>query len=292
VIEALGLTRRFGARDAIRDVSFVVRPGEVVGFLGQNGAGKTTTLRALAGLSLPTSGVARVDGHDVVREARAARAAVGFLAETAPVYPEVSVRAQVAFAAALRGLATDAVDAALTRLDLRSVAERPIAALSKGWRQRVALAAAIVHRPRALLLDEPMSGLDPGQRRAVRTLVRELADDGAAVLISSHALGEVEEGCDRVLLLHQGHLRADVALAELRGERVRIRTERAEGLGEVLSRVPGVVGVTTLPGPVWELQTEGEARAAIAAAAVPFGLLELSTPRRLEELWLGVVGEG
>jgi ABC-type multidrug transport system ATPase subunit len=156
----------------------------------------------------------------------------------------------------------------------------------------VALAAAIVHRPRALLLDEPMSGLDPGQRRAVRALVRELADDGAAVIVSSHALGEVEEGCDRVLLLHQGHLRADVALADLRGERVRLRAERQDGLGEALARVAGVVGVTALPGPVWELQTEGEVRAAIAAAAVPFGLLELSTPRRLEELWLGVVGEG
>jgi ABC-2 type transport system ATP-binding protein len=292
VIEALGLSRRFGGRDAIRDVSFAVRPGEVVGFLGQNGAGKTTTLRTLAGLSLPSGGVARVGGHDVVRQARAARACVGFLAETAPVYPEVSVRAQVGLAASLRGLGAPEVDAALTRLDLRAVAERPIAALSKGWRQRVALAAAIVHRPRALLLDEPMSGLDPGQRRAVRALVRELADEGAAVIVSSHALGEVEEGCDRVLLLHQGHLRADVALAELRGERVRVRAERSDGLGEALARVPGVTGVTALPGPVWELQTEGEVRAAIAAAAVPFGLLELSTPRRLEELWLGVVGEG
>lgn len=212
--------RRSGGVRAVRDVSLRVEPGVVTGLLGPNGAGKTTLLRMITGYLAPTSGAVRVGGHDTILQSQAARAAIGYLPEAAPCYPEMSVEGFLRFRARLFSLPRkrrqDAVDRAMDRCWLRDVRRRPIGHLSKGYRQRVGLAAAILHDPAVVVLDEPSSGLDPAQIREMRALIRELARvgpggsaaPGRVVLLSSHILSEVEATCDRVVIMARGQVRA------------------------------------------------------------------------------------
>ena len=212
MIETRGLTRRFGALTAVEDLSFSVSRGEVLGFLGPNGAGKTTTMRLIAGFLAPTSGSASVLGHDVQRDARRARAALGYLPEGAPAWEEMTVRELLAFVARVRGLAPAARRARLSeltaRLGLGPVLDRRIETLSKGFRRRAGLAQAILHDPPALLLDEPTDGLDPCQKHEVRGLIREMARD-KAIVVSTHILEEVEAVCTRAIIIAGGRLRVD-----------------------------------------------------------------------------------
>ncbi len=200
MIEVQSLTKRYPTRLAVDDVTFSVRQGEIVGFLGPNGAGKTTTMRVLTGFLPPTSGAARVAGHDVVTEPIAARSALGYLPESAALYPELRVREYLTFRARLEGVAGAEVKArvaeALDTCLLGEVADRKIDNLSKGFRQRTALAGALVHRPPVLILDEPTIGLDPVQIIKIRETIRALSRD-RAVLLSTHILPEVEAVCDR-----------------------------------------------------------------------------------------------
>jgi len=223
VIEANGLSKRYGALVAVDDVSFSVQPGEVVGFLGPNGAGKTTTMRILTGFLPPTDGSAAIDGHDIFSDPLAARRAVGYLPESPPVYPEMSVESYLVYVAKLkdvpRGQRRAAVDRALERCGLTQVRRRVIGALSKGYRQRVGLAQAIVHDPPVMILDEPTVGLDPIQIREIRALIAELASarEGKArtVVLSTHILTEVEAICQRVIIMHRGRKALDAPLADL-----------------------------------------------------------------------------
>jgi len=224
MIEARGLTKRYGELVAVDDVSFEIGAGEVVGFLGPNGAGKTTTMRMLTGFVPPTDGTARIAGHDVFGEPRAARRAVGYLPEAPPVYPEMDVQGYLRYVATIqdvpRGQRREAVDRALERCGLADVRRRVIGALSKGYRQRVGLAGAIVHQPPVLVLDEPTVGLDPMQIQEIRALIKELAASEAgggshAVILSTHILAEVEAICGRVILIHRGRKVQDAPLAEL-----------------------------------------------------------------------------
>jgi len=210
VIAARDLTKRFGGRIAIEAVSLDVAAGETVGFLGPNGAGKTTTLRILAGVFPPSSGSVRIGDADLAHEPLRARAQIGYLPERPALYGEMTVTALLAFVASLRGVrggtsTRDAVDAAIARTRLGELAARHIHTLSKGMRQRVALAAAIVGDPPALLLDEPTAGLDPAERSEARALIRTLARE-RAVLLSSHLLDDVSTLCDRVIVLHRGRV--------------------------------------------------------------------------------------
>jgi len=231
MIEARALSKRYGDLLAVDAVSFTVQEGEVVGFLGPNGAGKTTTMRMITGFLPPTDGTAVIAGSDIFADAIAARRAVGYLPETPPLYPEMDVEHYLRFVARLhdvpRPRVRDAVDRALERCGLTEVRRRVIGALSKGYRQRVGIAQAIVHSPPVLVLDEPTVGLDPIQIREIRQLIADLArpQDGEAahtVILSTHILPEVEAICQRVILIHQGRKAVDSPLAELTADGTRL----------------------------------------------------------------------
>ncbi len=212
LISLAGLTRRFGDRLAVDDVSFSVGRGEVVGLVGPNGAGKTTAMRMVAGFLPPSAGRAAIAGIDVVERPVAAQARLGYLPEGAPAWGEMTPEGLLRFVAAAHGLTGAArrrrLDGAVALTGLDAVRRQRIDTLSKGYRRRVALAAALVHDPPALILDEPTDGLDPAQRQLVRRTIRGLADD-KAVIVSTHALDEVTAVCDRVVVLAAGRLVAD-----------------------------------------------------------------------------------
>jgi len=218
ILDVNGLTRTYGPRRGITDMTFSLRRGEVVGLLGRNGAGKTTALRVLAGILWPTAGTVSVCGHDVTRGI-AARGLVGYMPEQPALYPEATVADYLAFVAGLRGVRRRgreaAVELALERGAVADVAGRMIGRLSKGYRQRIALAAAIVHDPPLLLLDEPTAGLDPAQVVDTRALIRDLAAD-RTVLLSTHVLGEVTAIATRALFIDDGRLVADRDVGDLR----------------------------------------------------------------------------
>src|SRR5262245_37205943 len=236
MIEVQNLSKRFPTRRAVDDVTFSVREGEIVGFLGPNGAGKTTTMRVLTGFLPPTSGSARVAGHDVVTQSGPARAATGYLPESAAIYPEMRVAEYLAFRARLEGVpgreVRPRVAEALERCLLTDVAQRKIENLSKGYRQRTALAGALVHRPPVLILDEPTIGLDPVQIIKIRETIRDLGKD-RAVLLSTHILPEVEAVCDRVLIIDQGRIVAEGTSSDLRAKLAGAPVVRATFAGTV-----------------------------------------------------------
>jgi ABC-2 type transport system ATP-binding protein len=257
VIEARDLTKRFGRRTAIAGVSLRVARGEVVGFLGPNGAGKTTTLRVLAGVFPPTSGQALVDGLDLAAAPLAARRHIGYAPEHPALHGDATVRAELDYVSALRDVPRGerrraAVDGALERTGLGRLADRRIGTLSRGTRQRVGLAVALVGDPPALLLDEPTAGMDPTQGAEMRRLIRSLGA-GHAIFVSSHALADVESLCDRVIVLHHGRVLAEGAPADLAARlrpvaQVDVEASApAEALAEALRVVPGVRHVERLP---------------------------------------------
>ena len=218
LIEIEHLTKRFGHLTAVDDVSFSVARGEVLGFLGPNGAGKSTTMRMLAGFMPPTSGTARICGHDVQTDGIAARRMLGFLPEGAPTYPDMTVEGFLRFVAKVRGYNRGELDehvgkvVGLTHLDL--VLAQPIETLSKGFKRRVGLAQALLHDPPVLVLDEPTDGLDPNQKREVRALIREMRRH-KAIVISTHILEEVDAVCTRAIIIAAGRVVADETPGEL-----------------------------------------------------------------------------
>lgn len=228
------VTKTYGARTAVDDLSFEVKKGEVLGFLGPNGAGKSTTLRILAGFLGPTAGAVTVAGYDLVDEPMKARSHLGYMPESAALYPEMRVLEYLRFRAELKGIPrrrrAGSIDDAMQKAGVLDVATKRIGDLSKGFRQRVALADAVVANPAVVILDEPTSGLDPNQVRHTRALVRDLGRDHA-VLISTHALSEVEACATRVILIHHGKLVAE-------GPTDRIRSLRARHALEIVVRGP------------------------------------------------------
>ncbi len=291
MIEVEGLTKRYGADNAIEDVSFSVAKGEVVGFLGPNGAGKTTTMRILTGSLGATAGVARIGGRDVSTHAAAVKRTVGYLPEVPPLYVTMTVRDYVAFAGRLKGV-TDpaAVDRALARVGLADVGHRIIDHLSKGYRQRVGLAQAIVHDPEVLILDEPASGLDPAQRVEIRALLKELAAGDATIILSTHVLAEVEALCDRVVIIARGRVVATDTLDDLSGGRrqVAIEVQQVGPAMEALRALPGVELVEHAGEGRLLLRCDADLRAEVATAAAPHGLLALGARRGLEDIYLSL----
>ena len=209
MIEVKDVTKEYGPFTAVSDLSFSVDAGEILGFLGPNGAGKTTTMRVLTGFFPPSAGTARVAGHDVVAEPLAAKAKIGYLPETPPLYPEMSVVDYVHFVAQIKGVPSveraEKVERALERCSLTEVRDKLTAKLSKGFRQRVGLAQALVHDPEVLILDEPTAGLDPQQINETRELIKTLGGDHT-VILSTHILPEVSMTCDRVVIINRGQL--------------------------------------------------------------------------------------
>lgn len=295
MIEVSGLSKSYGDNVALREVSFTVNKGEVVGFLGQNGAGKSTTMRIIAGSLGASAGTARVGGHDVAENPRKVQTVLGYAPETPPVYTNMTVWDYVRFAASLKGVpdVDAATKKALGRVGLDGVGHRIIDNLSKGYRQRVGLAQALVHDPQVLVLDEPTSGLDPAQRIEIRNLILELSAGDRTVMLSTHVLTEIEAICDRVIIIHKGSIVKDGLLATLAGgagKLVRVEVARPEGVLEVLQRLPNVATVTQ-DGAKFEVNGSEDLREAVATAAVKFGLLSLAG-ERLEDTYIQLTTRG
>jgi ABC-2 type transport system ATP-binding protein len=302
MIEVEHLTKYFGQWLAVDDVSFQVDRRQVVGFLGPNGAGKTTTMRVLTGYLPASSGSARVAGYDVRSQSLEVRKSIGFLPESVPLYGEMRVEEYVLFRAKLKGVPradrAKRVDYCLDRCRLREVRKRLLGTLSKGYRQRVGLADAMVHDPALLILDEPTSGLDPGQIRETLSLIRELGQE-RTVLLSTHILMEVEAICERVILIAAGTLRLDRSLDDIESESVTHVEVQApvQAVAEALRSIEPEV-MTKQHDDGWvhaEVQSRDDRRGAIGQAIVSRGwpLRRLERKRRsLEEVYFDVLRGG
>ncbi len=285
MISARKLGKRYGHVIAADAVSLDIGKGEVVGLLGQNGAGKTTIMKMITGYLEPTTGTVSVDGIDVLEDRVGVQRRIGYLPENAPLYPEMLVQDYLLWMAALRGLPEPekqpAVVKAARATGLEGHMMRPIGQLSKGYRQRVGIAQAILHEPPVLIFDEPTNGLDPVQIESIRQLVRDLSQH-STVLISTHILQEVEAVCDRVMVLIDGRLVADGPIDSLLSSPVVLLSvaQGTQGVAEALAAVPGVAAVVargaddTLPGfDVWAAEYDGDAppTPAIVRAAAEAG---------------------
>lgn len=222
MIEAFGLSKNFAALAAVSELSFRLKEGEVVALLGQNGSGKTTTMRMLSTFILPTAGTAQVAGYDVLRQGHEVRRHIGYLPEFPPLYPELCVDDYLAFVAQIKGVPRlqrkSSIEAVVQRCGLAEVYKRPCQQLSRGFRQRLGLAQAIIHEPPVLILDEPTGGLDPSQMKETRELIKNFAGKHT-VLLSTHLLSEVIETCSRVLIVAGGKILLDRSLAEIPNRR-------------------------------------------------------------------------
>ncbi len=218
MIEVENLTKRYGDLTAVRDICFSASKGQVLGFLGPNGAGKTTTMRIITGFLPATSGTARVDGFDIFEEAHEVRKRIGYLPENPPLYNDMTVRSYLHFVARIKGLARAEIAAAanrtIERCGLGEVSDRVLGHLSKGFRQRVGLAQALIHDPSVLVLDEPTIGLDPRQIIDIRALVRDLSGE-RTVILSTHILPEVAQLCDKVVIINRGRIAVEETLSAL-----------------------------------------------------------------------------
>jgi ABC-2 type transport system ATP-binding protein len=309
VIEVQHLTKRYGPLTAVDDVSFKVERGEIFGFLGPNGAGKTTTMRVLTGYMPPTEGKAIVAGFDVFEQPVDAKRRTGYLPETPPLYPEMTARDYLMFVASIKGIPRRdrkvRVEDAMARTKILDVAHRHCGKLSKGYRQRVGLAQAILHNPDVLILDEPTAGLDPKQIIETRQLIKGLAGDHT-IILSTHILPEVSQTCQRVVIINKGRVVAvDTPAnltARLRGSETMY--VQVDGLSAdvrtVLQNVPGVISVSmadsreTVSGFEVESEKGRDVRRELASAIVKhgWGLLELRPMRMsLEEIFLSLTTE-
>ncbi|KAA3663650.1 MAG: ATP-binding cassette domain-containing protein [Chloroflexi bacterium] len=247
MIEADGLTKKYGPHTAVSDISFSCTKGEVVGFLGPNGAGKTTTMRMLTGYMPPHQGDAYIAGHHTISESMQARHKLGYLPETVPLYPEMSVEGYLEFIGRIRRIDNlwDRIDDVLQDVGLLDRAESYISSLSKGMRQRVGLAQALLHDPDVLILDEPTIGLDPAQIVEIRQIISDVGRK-RTVLLSTHILAEVEQICSRVIMIFDGRIYADMSIDEIKstGNLVSIRLANpAANTSELLERVSGVESI-------------------------------------------------
>jgi ABC-2 type transport system ATP-binding protein len=308
VIEVQHLTKQYGPVTAVSDVSFKVEKGEILGFLGPNGAGKTTTMRILTGYMPATDGKAFVAGYDVTQHPLEAKRRTGYLPETPPLYPDMTVSDYLTFCARIKGVPKaerkTRVAATMERTRVADVANRHCAKLSKGYRQRVGLAQALLHNPDVLILDEPTAGLDPKQINETRNLIKGLAGDHT-IILSTHILPEVSQTCSRVVIINRGRVVAvdtpDNLTSRLGGTGAMYVEVDAAGTdaNSVLGGVPGVTGVSVSAtrGSVvgYEVASGGQdVRRELASAIVGrgWGLLELRPMRMsLEEIFLQVTTE-
>ena len=306
MIEVQHITKRYGRVTAVDDVSFRAERGEILGFLGPNGAGKTTTMRILTGYMPPTEGKAMVAGLDVFTQPIEAKRRTGYLPETPPLYPDMTVREYLDFVAKIKGVAPkerrNRVASTMERTRVADMASRHCSKLSKGYRQRVGLAQALIHNPEVLILDEPTAGLDPKQIIETRDLIRSLGGDHTIVL-STHILPEVAQTCHRVVIINKGRVVAvdtpENLTARLKGaETMYVQIDSAGGDAlAVLQAIPGVTRVAASDGkgPAGGFEVESErgtdVRREIARTVVNrgWGLLELRPMRMsLEEIFLQV----
>jgi ABC-2 type transport system ATP-binding protein len=302
VIEVQHVTKQYGRFTAVDDVSFRVEKGEILGFLGPNGAGKTTTMRILTGYMPPTEGKAMVAGYDVFTHPLEAKRRTGYLPETPPLYPDMTVREYLDFVSRIKGVPAaerkTRVTEVMRRAHVADVADRHCSKLSKGYRQRVGLGQALIHNPEVLILDEPTAGLDPKQINETRQLIRELAGDHT-IILSTHILPEVAQTCQRVVIINKGKVVAvdtpDNLTARLTGSETMYLHVDAGGaeVGPALAGIPGVLRVQASDGGGYEVESERgtDVRRELARTVVNrgWGLLELRPMRMsLEEVFMKV----
>jgi ABC-2 type transport system ATP-binding protein len=286
MIKVEGVSKRYGSTRAVRNISFEVEPGEIVGFLGPNGAGKTTTMRILTGFLPPTEGKATVAGYDIAEQPLEVKRRIGYLPENPPLYPEMDVEGYLAFVARLKGIPKgqiqDRLEAVLERVSIEHVRSKLIGKLSKGYRQRVGLAQALIHSPDVLILDEPTVGLDPKQIIEVRELIKSLAGEHT-IILSTHILSEVASTCNRIIIINEGEIEASDTPANLTarmqgGESTQLEIDGpAEEVSHTLAELPAVEKVTRRADasghPVFTVDARGGAaiRAELARAVVNAG---------------------
>jgi len=300
MIEADNLTKRYGTQKAVSNLTFSCEPGEIVGFLGPNGAGKTSTMRMLTDYMPPSEGDAYIAGYHTVDESLQARQQLGYLPETVPLYPEMSVEGYLHFIGQVRRLENvwDRVDDVLEAVDLLDRAESFIGSLSKGMRQRVGIAQALLHDPDVLILDEPTIGLDPAQIVEIRQIIADVGRK-RTVLLSTHILAEVEQICSRVIMIMNGRIYADLPMSQIKqgGNQLSIQlAQPTEQTSDMLQKIEGVTAVSSSNPNQFLLSVDGqdETRIAVAETAVKqgWGLLELSPHRlSLETLFLDKLKE-
>jgi len=309
LIEVQHLTKRYGPVTAVNDVSFTVERGEILGFLGPNGAGKTTTMRVLTGYMPPSEGKAIVAGYDVFEQPIEAKRRTGYLPESPPLYPDMTVREYLTFVAKIKGVprkeSKSRIGEMMRKTRIDDVADRHCGKLSKGYRQRVGLAQAMLHNPDVLILDEPTAGLDPKQIIETRQLIKGLAGDHT-IILSTHILPEVSQTCQRVVIINKGKVVAvdtpDNLTSRLRGSETMYLQVDAQGAdaAAVLQRVAGVTRVAVadtkqqVVGFEIDSETGHDVRRELAAAVVGrgWGLLEMRPMRMsLEEIFLHVTTE-
>jgi ABC-2 type transport system ATP-binding protein len=305
MIQVENLSKVYGGRVAVWDVSFNLKKGEILGFLGPNGAGKTTTMRMITGFIPPSSGTATVAGYDVAEEPLRVKEKIGYLCEAPPLYREMSVKSYLKFVASIKKVPASNMRRSLERslelCGLSDVSGRVIGNLSKGYRQRVGLAQAIIHEPEVLILDEPTVGLDPRQIRDIRSLIKELSGE-QTVILSTHILPEVTVTCSRVIIISEGQVVAEDTVQGLTGGLGRIETmllkvsRSPAGLPETLAAMDQVVEVVAEQPNRFRVRLEGgdATRAQLADAVVRSGagLLEMTrTSATLEEVFLKLVTE-
>lgn len=309
VISVSNLTKAFGDKVAIKDLSFEVSKGEILGLLGPNAAGKTTTMRILTGFFPPTSGSASIAGLDVVEHSLEVRKLVGYLPEHVPLYVEMTPREFLSFAASAkkipRASRKAAVERTLERCNLGSVAEQLIGTLSRGYRQRVGLGQAIVNDPKVLILDEPTVGLDPAQVRDIRSLLREIARD-STVILSSHILSEVSQLCNRVVIIDRGTILAMDTPANLTASLqkelrfiLEIRGAEPDAIEQELAKVSGVTGVSRLDSGHFQVTSTASKASELGPQLANFvvnkgwSLCELRPlAAGLEDIFLSLVSQG
>ena len=286
-IEVQQLSKSYGSEKALNEVSFSIGHGEVVGFLGPNGAGKSTLMRILTTYLSPDGGKAHVNGHDVETEAMKVKGSVGYLPENNPLYTDLYVKEYLAFQCGLHKVGRARIDDVIQQVGLQDHAGKKITQLSKGYKQRVGLAAALLHDPDVLILDEPTTGLDPNQLADIRELIKEIGKT-KTVLLSTHIMQEVEAMCDRVLILNKGTLVIDKSLGDLRTEgEQHIEVEFDLAVEErLLRQLPHLDKVENLYDTTWSLvfKTEEDMRSALFDFAKDNGLKALQINKKIQNL--------
>lgn len=298
MINVSGLTKYYGVNCAVDNLTFNAKKGEILGFLGPNGAGKTTTMRILTGYMPPTSGKASVGGFDVIDQSLEVRKLVGYLPETVPLYQDMRVFDYLKFMAELRHVSDveEKVDIVLEQVGMVERSESFISKLSKGMRQRVGLAQALIHQPEVLILDEPTIGLDPAQIIEVRKLIQEIGKE-KTVLLSTHILSEAQQVCDRVMIINKGHIVAEDTPEHLQTRMVGSRRVTVRVAGEttpaiaIINKIPGILSVKLTDNDAiqFENPADKDLRPLVAKALIKakIGLLELSSESvNLEDIFL------
>ena len=265
MLEVIKLSRNYGTTKAVDEVSFSVNSGEIIGLLGHNGAGKSTIMKMVTGFLEPSHGQVLIDGSDILEKSEEVRSKIGYLPESPPLYAELSVMDYLYFSARMRGCSDDSMILdAMRATNLQSKALEQIGTLSRGFKQRVGVAQAILSRPKFLILDEPSNGLDPEQNQEMRALIQKLAED-ATVILSTHVMQEVNAICDRVLIMRSGQLAVDKKLTELSDSKIiELKTSAALPIDKALKHLDSVsVSQEIIPG-LWELSVTGNIDTAAA----------------------------